>query len=353
MHGDEGFFLLLAALLFLALIIVPIIAISAFVRVRRLERDRPPAGADPALTSRVYGLEQQVAALAARISKLTSAPPVAAPPPAPEAPPVRLTGTVLIPPTPAPTSPPAAPIPPPIQPATRPPAAPPRKREDMETQIAGRWLNRIGILIVTIGVAFFLKYAIDNDWIGPTGQVALGILLGAVLVASSQWLLQRGYVYFSESMAGLGAAVLYLSLWAGSNYYHLFSLDMAFFAMIAVTGAMIAVAVGRNSQRIALLAMAGGFITPLLVSTGKDAQVVLFTYVAVLDASLLAVARMRDWRIIEGFAFLFTQAYFWGWYERFYSSEKLLRTSAFATLFFGLFTALPMIRSRRTGRLYN
>src|SRR2546422_10519450 len=121
--------------------------------------------------------------------------------------------------------------------------------------------------------------------------------------------------------------------------------------MIVVTAAMIAVAVGRDSQRVVLLALAGGFLTPLLVSTGKDEQLALFTYLAVLAAGLLLLARARDWYLLAPVSFFATQVFFWGWYKTFYRPEKLLRTSLFATLFFLIFAAQPVIRSRREGRL--
>src|SRR5262249_42043495 len=155
-------------------------------------------------------------------------------------------------------------------------------------------------------VAYFIEWSIDNNWIGPTGQVALGIVIGAALLVASQWLLRRGYAYFSEGVTGLGASVLYLALWAGGNYYHLFSLNVAFVGMVAVTTGVVAIALGRDSQRIASLALAGGFLTPVLASSGMNAQVALFTYLAVLDAGLLVVASKKSWRWLELPAFAFT-----------------------------------------------
>src|SRR3989441_11702917 len=97
----------------------------------------------------------------------------------------------------------------------------PAPRLDMETLIAGKWLNRLGILALLFAVSFFIKYAFDNNWVGPRGRVAIGLLLGSALLPWSGWLLRRGYPYFSEGIAGLGAAGLYLSLWAGWHYYRL------------------------------------------------------------------------------------------------------------------------------------
>ena len=223
---------------------------------------------------------------------------------------------------------------------------------DLETLIGGRWLNRIGITALILAVTYFLKYAFDNNWIGPSGRVAIGILLGAAMLPWSHWLLQRGYSYFSEGIAGLGAAVLYLSIWAGCQYYKLFSLDVGFAAMIVITAGMAAVALGRNSQRIALLSLFGGFLTPVLVSEGKDAQVVLFTYLLILGVGLLAIEMRRDWRSLTPISFLLSQLYFWGWYSEFYRPAKLERTIIFATLFFLLYAALPVLRAVRYSQLH-
>ena len=222
---------------------------------------------------------------------------------------------------------------------------------DWETLIAGRWLNRIGIIAVIAGVTFFLKYAFDNNWIGPSGRVAIGLLLGASMLPWSQWLLRRGYAYFSEGIAGLGAAVMYLSIWAGCHYYTLFSRDTGFYGMIVVTAGMAAVALGRNAQRIALLSLIGGFLSPELVSSGKDEQVVLFSYLLILGAGLLVIELRRNWRSLTPVSFVLSMIYFWGWYEMFYRPEKLERTLLFATLLFLLYAALPVVRAIRFSEL--
>lgn len=117
---------------------------------------------------------------------------------------------------------------------------------DLETLIAGRWLNRVGIIALLLAVSFFLKYAFDNEWIGPSGRVAFGLLSGTGLLVFSQWLLRRGYGYFSSGIAGLAAGVLYLSLYAAWSFYQLFPQPVAFAGMIVVTGTMVAIALGRD-----------------------------------------------------------------------------------------------------------
>jgi uncharacterized membrane protein len=247
--------------------------------------------------------------------------------------------------------------------AFHPPSSPPRDTGaqaprisskvglDLETLIAGRWLNRVGIVALLLAAGFFLKYVFDNAWIGPRGQVAIGLLSGTALLVYSQWLLRRGYGYFSGGMAGLAAGVLYLSLYAAWSFYQLVPQPVAFFGMIVVTGTMVALALGRDSQSLALLALIGGLLTPILLSTGRDAQIPLFVYLAVLNAGLLVMARSRAWHILELVAFTGTVIYYWAWVEDFYSASKLGRTAVFATLFFTEFTAFAIVQARQLGKI--
>jgi uncharacterized membrane protein len=366
---EEALFIgILGLTVIVGAVTIPILAIVTFVRLRRLEQtvaqlQRQLGETPAAVTSPVQvSVTAPAPDTAAAVAVVTTAVIVEAPA-APAAVPAAATEPPA--PTPAPTAPPLTPAAATLPPSAAPPAAPPRSRLDAlptmataktgfdwEHLIAGRWLNRVGLAAVAIGVAYFLKYAIDNDWIGPRGQVALGLLLGVALLAVAPRFVNKGLVYFAEGLTGLGAVILYLSLWAAGSYYGFLSPAMTFVAMAFVTAAMLTIALGRNSQRIAALAMAGGFLTPALVSTGRDAQVALFSYLALHNAALLVIAWTRRWRFLELPAFALTQLYFWGWFGRFYTDDRLLSTIAFAVLFFVQFSALSAIRSRRMGVLF-
>jgi len=363
MESGAALFILIAALLVIG---VPVLAISAIVRVNTLKRGVETEAAQ--LIRRMYALEQRLT----QIEKGQSALPApaaaaprrevtdAAPPSIPAAPPP----SVPLPSQPARPSVVSAPASPPRTPAPVPQRAPAlsssissvaaARHDDegnFEAMVAGRWLNYVGILALLFAVTFFLKYAFDNNWVGPRGRVGIGLLAGSVLYPWSQHLLARGYKYFSEGIAGLGAAVLYLSFWAGWHYYHIFPQDIAFVAMIVVTAVTLVVAVGRNSERIAFLALLGGLITPILVSTGENHEVALFTYLTILGAGVLGIAWVRDWKSLPPTQFLATLVYFWGWYSEFYRADELATTVLFATVFFVLFAALPVVRSWRDGEL--
>jgi uncharacterized membrane protein len=388
----------LLGLLALAVMLgVPLIAIVALIRVSNLSRT---VGNVAGQAARISDVDVRLMAIDRKLDKLLAnaavAAPVATPPhaaPAPSA--VKPTEPIAPPPAPIPVAPPPAPPPPPpvrpVVPVTVPPAVPPpppprvppatpfsappavsqgtaahvsaanqpplssplssqsisRSGSEVEEMIAGHWLNYVGILAMAIAVAFFLKYAFDNNWIGPSGRVAIGVLIGTAMFPLSHWLLRRGYTYFSEGIAGLGAAVLYLSIWSGWHYYHLFPQNTAFMLMILITAAITAVAIARDSERIALLALIGGALTPMLVSTGRNEETALFTYMAVLGAGMLLIAFQRQWKSLPPLTFIATLVYFWGWYDTFYSPPALENTVFFATVFFILFAALPMVRSLR------
>jgi uncharacterized membrane protein len=352
MDSSVPFIVLLV--LFIA-VVAPVLAIAAFVRVRKLEET---SGPDPAITSRIYALEQRLGQIEKSLATLLGAstvPKIAPTAPVPEqiwqasvAPPIA---DKPVPVAAPPHSQPAHMALPALSLSASAQKASEADGVNFETLIAGRWMNYIGILAILFAVAFFLKYAFENNWIGPRGRVGLGLVIGAALFPWSHRLLDRGYKYFSEGIAGLGAAVLYLSLWAGWHYYQVFSQTAAFVMMIVVTAMTTLVAIGRNSERIAVLALVGGIITPQLVSTGENHEITLFTYMAVLGAGILGLARERDWKSLPPIQFAATLVYFWGWYSEFYSDDALVTTTIFATMFFVLFAALPVVRSRRVGEL--
>jgi uncharacterized membrane protein len=327
----------------------PIVAIVALARLAALRRATEQI---PRLTARVYDLEQRLKALDVK----PQAPPAVPAPGAVPAPPEHAAALPVSPAAPSSGSQPSAPRPAmspavpelPVSPLRA--SAGARRESDVENIVAGRWLLYLGILALVFAVAFFLKYAFDNDWIGPVGRVGIGILMGGAMFPLSDWLLHRGYRYFSEGITGLGSAVLYLSIWAAWHYYALFSQPAAFALMIVITGLTGAVAIGRNSERIAVLALAGGALTPLLVSTGRNDEVTLFTYIAILSAAMLVISRMRAWKWVPPLQFAATLLYFWAWYGAYYENYELAATLAFATIFFAIFAALPAVRSTTEGQ---
>src|SRR3569833_3909435 len=118
-----------------------------------------------------------------------------------------------------------APIPPPAFAAT---SAEKRDTRSLESRVGSQWFNRIGILAILIGMAWFLKFAIDNEWIGPLGRVVIGLIAGVGLIVWSERFRAKYYTAFSYSLKAVGTGVLYLSLWASFSLYHLIPAPVAF-----------------------------------------------------------------------------------------------------------------------------
>jgi uncharacterized membrane protein len=252
-----------------------------------------------------------------------------------------------VPPAPGAEIKPAVPITPSMAPAApaQPPISSPSSpgRADLESRIGSHWLNRIGITAVLIGVSYFLKFAFDNNWIGPAGRVAIGLLAGIAVVIWSENFRHRGYVIFSYSLKAVGIGVLYLSLYAAFQVYSLVPGGVAFIMMFAVTAATALMAWTQDAEILAAFALIGGFSTPVLLSTGQNREVALFAYVVVLDLGALALVILKPWRRLLILSYFGTLGLYIGWYSSFYDLTQLRMTVAFATLFFAIFAIAPLL----------
>jgi uncharacterized membrane protein len=213
----------------------------------------------------------------------------------------------------------------------------------LENRIGSQWFNRIGILAMLIGVAWFLKLAFDNHWIGPLGRVLIGLLAGAALIVWSERFHKRGYAVFSYSLKAIGSGTLYLSLWAAFQLYGLMPAGAAFAAMIAVTAFNGYTAWIQDSELLALYAIAGALSTPLLVSTGGNHEVTLFSYLLILDLAVLVLVALRPWSRLLFVSFVGTVIFIFGWWSSFYSQDQELRTAFFLGGFFILFSLAPRL----------
>ncbi|MGD0295423.1 MAG: DUF2339 domain-containing protein [Terracidiphilus sp.] len=221
--------------------------------------------------------------------------------------------------------------------------ATPGDARSLESRIGSHWFNRIGILAVLVGMAWFLKLAMDNHWIGPLGRVLIGLVAGAGLIAWSERFRNRGYNFFSYSLKAVGSGTLYLSLWAAFSLYHLMPAWAAFAAMIVVTAFNGFMAWVQDAELLGLYAIAGALSTPILVSTGENHEVTLFTYLLVLNVATLVLVALRPWsRLLFG-SFVGTALLFAGWWAEYYTDAQFGRTTIFLTGFFLLFAFAPRL----------
>src|SRR6202167_5601415 len=283
-------------------------------------------------------LRQQMAELSARIASLeaavqglraahTDSAPAGSVPPFP-------TGSVAPPPPPPPRIRVASPA------GAKPGAS-------LENRIGAQLFNRIGILAVLIGMAWFLKLAFDRNWIGPGVRIWIGLACAAALVLWSERFRRRGFSAFSYSLKALGTSIAYLSLWAASSVFHLAPPWLIFLAMTAVTIANAVLARRQNSELLAIYALAGGLATPALLSMGHDSAIFLFSYLALLNAGALLLLTLHPWKRLAWAALLGTAVYYLGWTLSEDDPSRLLVTGCFLGLFFAGLAAAPFLILRQ------
>lgn len=251
-----------------------------------------------ALTSANLGLLRRVAELERRVSALEGVTPAE---PAPEEAPVFEVAE-------APSGPPPIPpLPPVVEAAPEPaPVSAHSAIDAAETAVGLNWVNRIGALTLVIGAAFFFKYAVDNEWIGPAGRILLGLLAGGLTCGYGfrSWL--KGHSIFAQGISAAGLAVLYLSLWASYSLYRLAPAALVFAGMVSVTLLSAAFAIRFNAMAMAGLGMAGGYFTPVLLASGDYRPWFFSSYMFMLNAGWLWLVRRREWPWLEWLAAGFT-----------------------------------------------
>ncbi len=211
-----------------------------------------------------------------------------------------------------------------------------RGMKNIESEIGMKWFGRIGILALIFGTAFFLKYAFDNNWIGETGRVILGIAGGLILLGLGEFF-RKKYLIYSQILTGGGIALLYLSVYASFGFYHMIGQGVAFVIMGAVTLSAGLLAIHYKGLGLVGLGIMGGFLTPFLLSTGDNNQIGLFCYIAFLNVGILGISFFQNWRSLNLLGFLGTASVFYYWYARFYTNDQLFSTEIFLTIFFLIF----------------
>jgi uncharacterized membrane protein len=211
---------------------------------------------------------------------------------------------------------------------------------------SGRLAVWVGITVLFIGVSFLLKYAADSGWLSVEVRLAAAAAGGVVLWGLG-WKLRRRRIEYALVLQGGGLGTLYLTVFAALRLYALIGEGTAFvlLALLAIAAAILAVV--QNARSLMLASATGGFLAPLLASTGAGSHVALFGYYAVLDVGILAVAWFKAWRSLNlvGFAFTFVIGTLWGW--RYYRPEHFATVEPFLVLFFLLFNALAVLNALR------
>src|SRR5204862_6362188 len=273
-------------------------------------------------------------------------PPVSVPPPLP----------VTVIPQPIPETKPIMPIEE-VQMET---VAPPPRPIDWEQFMGAKMFAWIGGFALFLGVAFFVKYSFEHNLIPPELRVAIGFLTGIALVVGGVALKRKEYVVTAQTLCATGILILYAVTFACRSFYHFpfFGLIPTFALMSLITAAAFLLAVQMDALVVAILGIAGGFLTPILLSTGQDNPLGLFGYIALLDSGLLAVARRKEWRSLPILGAVGTVLMHIAWIGNFFLRGQYFavnRTLIPMAVFLGfeVLFLVAALTTKRTGKLDN
>ena len=207
----------------------------------------------------------------------------------------------------------AAAFPPPIR-----PAAAGARGVSLESFVGGRVLLVVGVIAVLFALAFFLRIAIDREWIGPPMRIGLGVAAGLALLAVGDRLRHRGLAVFGHGLMGAGLGALYLSTYFAAVRYGFIGRPTAFACVALVTGLGAALAVLRDAPLLAWLGFAGGYLAPALLGQDVDALPQLSGWLCVLHLGLGAVLLRRAWAGLELLAVAASAVYFGAWLDQWF-----------------------------------
>lgn len=212
---------------------------------------------------------------------------------------------------------------------------------ETEVRLGQKWLLIVGLAITVLAVGYFLKYSFDRNWVGPAGRVSMAYLVGIGMLATGEGLRRKRFDVFGLYLMGGGIAVLYFAGYAAFQIYHLFSQPLAFGLMALVTAFAGLLSLAHNQVWLAVLGIIGGFLTPVVLSTGTDNQIALMTYMVILNGGVLAVAVFKQWDLLNYLGLGFTWLLFSAWYAQHYVGSKFWTTTVYLNLFFLIYACVP------------
>lgn len=223
-----------------------------------------------------------------------------------------------------------------IQQTIQPPPKP-KKALGFEETIGARWFSIIGIVVLVLGIAIGVKYAIDQNLINETTRLVLGYLAGGIILTLALFY-KKKYDVFSAILLSGAMSVMYFTTYVGYSHYHFYSAPVAFFIMAIFTGFTVFAAHIYNYEVIALIGLVGGYAMPMLLSTGGGEIQYMFGFMLILNLGVLALSFKKYWKFVNHVAYALSWLIFAIWMATSYKPEIYFgRTMFFATAFYLIF----------------
>lgn len=248
------------------------------------------------------------------------------------------------------------PLPKTVSDPVRPQARKKASERDLEKYIGENIANKIGIAVLVLGIAFFIKYAIDKNWINELGRVLIAVASGLLLIGIAHRI-RKKYRSFSSVLIGGGLSVLYFSVAFAFHEYHLIGQPVAFGLMLIITGLAVGLSLKYDRAELAILATLGGFATPFLVSTGNNNYHALFIYLAILCTGMTILSWFKRWPAVNIIAMAGTLLIYGGWLvsgsvNDGYTPFPYRHAFVYGTLYYFLFLGMHLLNNLRLRRRF-
>lgn len=226
----------------------------------------------------------------------------------------------------------------------------PYDSSQLEFRIGSVWLNRIAIILIVLGAAYFIKYAFDNNWVSPAARIIIGIICGLAFIGWGEYLQKTQYVSAAQAITGGGIAIIYFSVFGGYYFFrdeNILSQPLAMFLTIITTAVSASLSIRYNSKPIALMGLIGGFMAPFILSGDAANYGGLFSYLFILNIGILAIAYERKWDFLGYISFGLTQYIMLTNFSTYFRNieNMFFVTEIFFTMNFILYLAIPIAYS--------
>jgi uncharacterized membrane protein len=212
--------------------------------------------------------------------------------------------------------------------------------------IQGNVVVRIGLIVLFFGVAFLIKYAADRNML-PIEFRLSGVAVGAMAMLILGWRLRQRQPAYAMLIQGGAIGILYLTVFAAAKTYDLVPMGLSFFLMICLVALSAFLALIQDAMPLAVFGAVGGFLAPVLLSTGAGNHVALFSYYALLNAGILGIAWFKPWRVLNLVGFVFTFIIGMAWGYEYYHPDYFATTEPFLILFFLFYAAISIFYALR------
>jgi len=224
-------------------------------------------------------------------------------------------------------------------------------KSNLEKFIGENLINKIGIIVLIIGVGIGAKYAIDNKLISPLTRIILGYLIGITLLGISIKL-KKQYSNFSSVLLSGSMSIMYFITYFAYSFYSLIPELLTFLLMVLFTAFTVLASVKYNKQIIAHIGLVGAYFVPILLSDGSGRIVILFSYMSIINIGILTLGFLRYWKSLNYSSFIVTWIIYFGWYAFSYQQEKhfslaLIFISIFFITFYLSFLSYKIIKSEK------